>query len=32
MKRPVSAALVIGDHALAAVALVIVPMASAVSP
>ena len=31
-KRPMSAALVIGDHALAAVALVIVPMASAVSP
>ena len=31
-KRPVSAALVIGDHALAALALVIVPTASAVSP
>ena len=31
-KRPVSAALVIGDHALAAVAMVIVPVASAVSP
>ena len=31
-KRPVSAALVIGDHALAALALLIVPTASAVSP
>ena len=31
-KRPVSAVLVIGDHMLAAIALVIVPMASAVSP
>jgi diguanylate cyclase (GGDEF)-like protein len=31
-KRPVSAALVIGDHALAAIALLIVPAASAVSP
>jgi diguanylate cyclase (GGDEF)-like protein len=32
MKRPVSAALVIGDHALAALAIAIVPSVSAVSP